>query len=356
MRILSLLALVVVVGCDSTAPDATGSVYVANQGIFSDNSGSVTRFDPDTGTATADLAPGLGGLVQSVETVGDRVFAFLNFSDSFGTGSGRIAEVDPTTGTVVGEAEVGTPRAWAVVGGTAFVTNFYGASVTPVSLSGLAAGAPIPVGDNPEGIAAVGDRIYVANYSAGFDFGAGRTVSVISASGRAVVETIDVGCDGPRFVFADGDGEVWVVCTGRTIYDADFNVVGQTTGDVVVLDGATGDEVARPGLPGQVGSGTLGTDAAHSAAMKEVYVSLGDRLLVFGTDSNAGSSAIVVDGPPISAVAFDDIDSRFYLGRVDADAPFSAPGTVTVHDRDGRQLAQFGAGVLPSAVAFGPAR
>ncbi len=355
MRTLSLLALLLIVGCDSAAPDATGSVYVANQGIFSDNSGSVSRYDPETGTATADLAPGLGGLVQSVETVGDRVFAFLNFSDSFGTGSGRIAEIDPATGTVIGEAEVGTPRAWAVVGGTAFVTNFYGASVTPVTLGGLAAGTPIPVGDNPEGIAAVGDRIYVANYSAGFDFGAGTTVSVVSASGRAVVETIDVGCDGPRFVFADGDGEVWVVCTGRTLYDANFNVVGQTNGDVVVLDGATGDEVARPGLPGQVGGGALGTDAAHSAARKEVYVSLGDRIQVFGTDSNAGRSAIAVDGPSVSAVAFDDADDRLYLGRVDADAPFSAPGTVTVHDRDGRQLAQFGAGVIPSAVAFGPA-
>ena len=48
----------------STAPDATGSVYVANQGIFSDNSGSVSRYDPETGTATADLVPGLGGLTR----------------------------------------------------------------------------------------------------------------------------------------------------------------------------------------------------------------------------------------------------------------------------------------------------
>ncbi|PAP75593.1 hypothetical protein [Rubrivirga marina] len=360
MRILSvsLLLLLVATGCDSAedVPE-TGTVLVGNQGIFSDESGSLSRYDPMTGAAEPDAVTTLGGLVQNVEVVDGRLYVFLNFSDSFSTGSGRIAVLDPSTGAVTDEVEVGTPRAWAVVGRTAFVTNLYDATVTPVDLASNTAGTPIAVGQNPEGAAAVGDRVYVTNFSADDGtFGAGNTISVVSASGRSVVETITVeGCDGPRFALADDDGEVWVVCTGRTLYDADFNVVGQTDGLVVVLDGASGEEVARFALDAQVGGGALGTDAAQSRTLDEVYVSLGDRIVAFDTDDNAEARTITPGGPPISAVAFDDDAERFYLGRLDAADGYGSPGTVTVHDRTGSLIDQFDAGVIPTDVAFGPA-
>lgn len=349
LALLALLALTVA-ACDSGTDDPeTASVVVGSQGIFSDNSGSVTRFDPETGTATA--VPALNGLVQNVEMEGNRLYVFLNFSDSFGTGSGRIAVVDPETGTRVSDIEVGTPRDWAVVGGTAFVSNFYGSSVTPVTLSSGAVGTPIAVGANPEGVAASGDRVFVANYSdAGF--GDGQTVSVVSAASRGVVQTVDVGCDGPRFAFDDGDGEVWVVCTGRTVFDDDFNVVDRTNGQVVVLDAGTGAVVERLPLAGQVGNGALGTDAAQSRSRDELYVVVGSQIVVFDTNANAAAAALDLTGDTVSAIAFDDATDRFYLGRLDATSGFSADGTVTIHDRTGAQVGQFAAGVIPTDVAF----
>ena len=351
MRLLapSLLLLLVAPGCDTSEPDAAAAVYVGNQGIFSDNGGSVTSYDPEAQTSVADAFPGLGGLVQNVEVVGGEVYVLLNYSDSFGSGRGRIAVVDPETNAVTRAFDVSTPRALAVSDLTAFVTNFYGASVTPVDLASGAVGTPIAVGANPEGIVEVDGRLFVVNYSdAGF--GDGSTVSVISVSSRTVTATLDLGCDGPRFVFADDDDEVWVVCTGRTLFDADFNVVGEEPGAVVVLD-ADGSEVTRFALDGQVGSGALGTDAAYSDARDEVFVVVGDQVLTFDTDGNRQAGTLTI-GDGVSALAYDDATDRFYLGRLDGQSPFAAPGTVTVHDRQGTLLDTFGAGVIPTDIAF----
>ena len=72
--LLLTLAAFAVSACDSsTDTPATAGVYVGNQGIFSDNGGTVTLVDPATGTATQDAVPNLGGLVQSLVVSGDRL-------------------------------------------------------------------------------------------------------------------------------------------------------------------------------------------------------------------------------------------------------------------------------------------
>ena len=359
-RLLSLLVLLTLTtraACDSSAPDTTAAVYVGNQGIFSDNGGTVTAYDVGTGAArTAFSSADLGGLVQNLKVRGGRLYVFLNFDDSFTTGRGRIDVVDLQTGERTQQINVPTPRDWAVVDGTAYVSDFYGQALTPVYLATGQTGPSVQVGVNPEGVAAVGNRVHVANYSTNENgFASGRTVSVLSAVNNQTVETIDVGCDGPRAALADGDGEVWIVCTGRTSYDADFNVVGQTNGEVVVLDGSTGAVVTRIALDAQVGSGALGQDAAISLGRDELYVVVGQTLRRFDTRANAANGQIEVAGAPVSAVAYDDDTDRLYLGRLNADSPYAADGTVTVHTRDGAEVARFGAGVLPSAVAFGAA-
>ncbi len=358
MRRLFLLPLLLALAaCDSSGDDTTAAVYVGNQGIFSDNGGSVTAYDPEAGTATADAVANLGGLVQNLKVRGGRLYVFLNFDDSFTTGRGRIDVVDLETGERTQQIDVPAPRDWAVVDGTAYVSNLYGQSLTPVYLATGQTGPSVRVGVHPEGVAAVGNRVYVAGYGSNDGgFGAGRTVSVLSAVNNAVVETLDVGCDGARGALADGDGEVWIVCTGRTLFDADFHVVGQTNGEIVVLDGDTGEVVTRIPLDAQVGNGTLGQDAVLSLDRDELYVVVGQTLRRFDTRTHAASGQIAVAGAPISAVAYDDDADRLYLGRLDADSPYAADGTVTVHTRDGAQVAQFDAGVIPGAVAFGSAR
>ena len=354
--LLLAIAALTVSACDSgTDTPATAAVYVGNQGIFSDNGGTVTRIDPATGTATADAVPALGGLVQSLVVSGGRLYTLLNFSDSFTADRGRIDVVDLETGQRTQQIDVGTPRSMAIVGGTGYVSDFYSYSVTPVYLATGQTGTPIQVGHNPEGVAAVGNRVFVASWGdAEGNGGAGRDVRVISTLTNTVVQTVDVGCDGPRALLADGDGEVWAFCTGRTIYDADFNVVGRTNGEVVVLNGTSGQIVTRIPLTAQLGTSALGQDAAFSAATDEAYAVVGAGLLRFDTSTNTLAGRIEVAGTDIAAVAYDDATDRLYLGRLAATSPYSADGFVSVHDRAGIEVARFAAGVIPGAIAFRP--
>ena len=256
--------------------------------------------------------------------------------------------MDLRTGQRTQQITVGTPRSMAIVGGTGYVSNFYTYSVTPVALATGIAGPAIQVGDGPEGVAAVGNRVYVATWN----LGAGRDVRVVSAVNNTVVQTVDVGCDGPRALLADGDGEVWVFCTGRTVYDADFNVVSRTNGQAVVLAGASGAVVARIALDAQLGTGALGQDAAFSARNGEMFAAVGREVFRFDARTNALAGRIAIPGADIGAVAYDDGADRLVLGRLDPASPYSADGFVSFHDRSGAELARYPAGVIPGAVAF----
>jgi YVTN family beta-propeller protein len=349
-----LLALGLAAGCDTAEPTgslATAHIYVGNQGNFADNNGTVTSYDPETGALVPDAVPGLGGLVQDLHLADGRLYVLLNFSDSFATGRGRIDVVSPSTGEVQGEIVVSTPRGLALAAGRrGYVTNFYANTVTPVDFDAGTVGAPIPVGLNPEGIVAVGDRLYVANAGLGFS----TTVSVIDAATNAVVETLDVGCDGPRALLVDDEAEVWVFCTGKTVFDPEtFEVIERTNGAVVVLDGATGGEVARFALDAQLGTASFGDDAAYSVRRQEAYaVEAGGALLRFDTAANThtGRIAPALDGGTlIGGVAYDDGTDGLLVTTVPPD--FVSSGSVLRLDRTGNEVGRFQAGVIPSTLA-----
>lgn len=352
----ALLALLVfsIAACDSTGPDgpAASVLYVGNAGNFSDNNGSLTRYDLATETATQDAVPNLGGLVQNLYGEGNTLSVLLNFDDSFSTGRGRIDLVDAVTGQRTRQIDVRTPRAQAgfVFTGSGpaevYVSNLYDNTVTPITLASGEAGTPISVGSAPEGVVSAGGRVYVANSG----FGAGTSLSVL-ADGR-VVDTLDGVCTGPRTLLRDADGEVWVICTGAR----DFTTGAVTApGEVVVLDAATGAVRQRTAFPGEtLGSATFGQDGTVTASLDrpEIYVITETGVARFDTRTNTRTARIVVSGAPIGAVAYDVAEDRLYLGRPDAASPYTVDGVVTIHDREGTEVGRFGAGIAPASMAF----
>jgi len=343
--------------CDTTTETASADVvYVGNQGNFSDNNGSVTRYEPETGAVTQDAVPNLGGLVQNLYGGGNTLRVLLNFDDSYTTGRGRIVEFDVVNRRRTGEVDVRTPRAYGLgptvtsVGPTtAFVSNLYDDTVTPVDFVTGHAGTPIPVGGAPEGVVSASGRTYVANGGYGY----GTTLSVLDTADGTVLGTVEDVCDGPRTLLVDREQEVWVICTGAS----DFNT-GEVTapGQVVVLDGATGTVRQRYVAGGTLGSATLGVDGVvtiDSADNRdEVYVIAPGGLLRFDATTNTLVGPIDVPGAPIGAVAYDTRAGQLYLGRPNAQNPYGADGTVTIHDRSGTQVGQFTAGIAPSAIVF----
>lgn len=354
LRLLILSALLLTwTGCDllSTSDDdpaIPAGVVVGNQGEFGAGDGSVTVYDPASNTSSTAVS-NLESIVQSVEVIGNRLFVTAN------TG-GRVDVYDVDSFQRVGMIEgLVSPRYITSAGGRLFITNLYesstsysGGKVSVVNPESMEVVDEIIVGDNPDGIAAVGDRLFVANSA----FGAGYTVSVIDAA-TAEARQVEVDCDGPRWAEADSDGDVFIFCTGQVIYDDSWNAIGSTDGAVIVLNGTSGEVVARIDVNGRIGASEFGQDAYFDAVSERIFVlrSADDRFMVdvIDTRSNAVSSSIGPFDGQIGAVAFDPSADELYLARVNG---FTNNGSVGIYNLDGELIRSFSTGIAPTSIRF----
>ncbi len=336
-------ALVVLTwGCDATDPDmvdAPGAyVLVANQGNFSDSNGSVTRYDPETGEVTT-LVSSPGSIIQSLTVRDERVYVAMNTGD-------RIDVVDPARGVVDQILDVTSPRymAWTDTD-RLVISNLFDNTVSVVNITGGTVTGVVDVGSNPEGVTVHGGRAYVSNHG----FGAGTSVSVIDLAANAIAGNIETECDGPRFTFVDREAEMWIVCTGRTLYDSNFNVIGTTDGAVLVTSLGSGQVVKRFAVDGLVGTAGPGQDAYYSAESEALFVVVSSSSIhQFDTSANQLVREVgPLPGPPIGAIAYDPIAERLYVGRVPG---FTMAGSVDVLSLDGTSHGSFTAGVAPSHI------
>lgn len=346
---LLLLITTVLSACDligetaeNTVKTPTG-VYVANQGNFGDANGSISFYDPSTGSVEHDVISNIGSIIQSIALRGDKGYIMANSAERIDVFSleqhSRLAQIQ----------DIKSPRYMAFVNDTtAYVTNQSTGTVTIINTETDSKRNILKVGSNPEGIAVSAGKAYVANH----DFGSGSTVSVINTEAHLVENTIDVNCDGPRGVISDRQHDVWVFCTGNTIYDEDWNVTDRTNGAVRVLDPATGEIDSEFAIEGQIATAGPGQDVFFSPSTQAVYVVVDkERILRYDTANNAGPTEIpVADGDPIGAVAYSAGDELLYVGRTPG---FDESGTVELYTPgEASVVDEFTAGVAPAYIAF----
>ncbi|HYE58897.1 MAG TPA: hypothetical protein VD948_10335, partial [Rhodothermales bacterium] len=118
-RYLPLLFLLVLSACDNAGDEQTrGDVLVANQGNFSDANGSITRYDPEGGTASTPVS-GLGTVIQSLYVDGGTLYVASNTA-------GRVDVFDTATLQRTGQITgLVSPRYMVRVGTKLYVTNLY---------------------------------------------------------------------------------------------------------------------------------------------------------------------------------------------------------------------------------------
>lgn len=347
---LVVLALVVLAGCDAfgnedeeAAEEAAGRVLVANQGNFGDANGSVTVYNTETEQARVGLSSSqVSSTIQGALAQDGRYYVVANTAR-------RVNVYDSETLEGLGQSDTvfTSPRYLAVTDqGVAYVTNQQYTRASDIVLLDVSAPANItveeriPVPGSPEGITLTDARAYAALGA----FSDTPLVAAIDRAQREVIEEIDIGCYA-RFAFTDEDGEVLLPCN-----DAEGN------GQVVVLDGASGNERARIDLPGAVQSaGGVTQAASYAPGSEELYVVLDARRIArldtrgTGAENTLTETVGPIEGPPLGAIGYDAGAGRLYVGHVPA---FDERGSVTIHRRDGTLVGQFTAGNAPTYVSF----
>ena len=210
----------------------------------------------------------LGDVVHSMSIAGDNGYIMVNGSSkievvsvgvssysngyfvtnegNFGTGNGSISFVT-SEGTVennvfasmhhVATIEgLSSPRYMAKVSGSkAYVTDWGINGVQVIDLTTNTISSTITCGTGPEGIAVSNGFAYVCNVGV---WGLDSTVTIINTTTDAVVTTLTVG-DKPNSAVVDINGAVWVLTGGYTEYDAAWNIVSETAGNLVKIVGNT---------------------------------------------------------------------------------------------------------------------
>jgi len=347
LRLLSLALLLVLAGCDllsntDARPDPVTGVFVVNQGNFSDGNGTISTYDPRSGSLRLNAATNLGSILQSATLRDGQLYVTAN------TGN-RVDVFDATSMQRTAQiSNLGSVRYLAFSGNRMFITRLFSSDVAVVNLDSRSIERTIPVGQNAEGVVVVGNQVVVANSN----FGNGTTLTFALVDGSGTPATVNADCEGPRLMAVDRENEIWVFCTGATVYNATFTeIVRQSNGAVRVFNAASRQIVARFDLDVQLGASGPGQDVYYSDDAQEVYAVLRDRrILRFNTRTNQASGVIgPVEGPAIGAIAYDAAAEYLYLGRVTG---FATAGYVTVHARNGMEVNRFTAGIAPTALLF----
>lgn len=331
--------------------------FLLNEGNMGSNKATLDYFDADRNryhkNIYAERNPGvvkeLGDVGNDIKIYGNKLYAVINCSNF-------VEVMDVRTAKHINVVSIPNCRYIAFKDRYAYVSSYAGpveidpnarlGYVAKVDTATLQVVAECTVGYQPEEMAVVGDKLYVAN-SGGYRVpNYDRTVSVIDLGSFRVVKTIDVGINLHRLK-ADRYGQLWVSSRGDY-----YNTPSKT----FVIDSRT-DEV---------------TDEFKLLPCSNMSI-VGDSLYMYSTEwnyntqKNTISYAIVnvrskrvltrhfiTDGTDREIVipyglAVDPHTREFYV--TDA-KDYVTPGTLYCFNPDGTKKWQVETGDIPAHIAF----
>lgn len=345
MLILNLLLVYATVAQD------TQGVFVANQGNFTDNNGSVSFHEPATGQ-TSSVLENFGTIVQSVEVFNERAYVVSN------TG-GRIEILDAATGQQTAQISgLANPRYLAFASETkAYLTNqvfrFGGVTdksyVSIIDLESNVVTDTLQVPGQPDHIVVVGNRAFVA---LGY-FGDTSLVGIIDTDTDQLIQTVDVECAAPRYLVVDIEKEVYVMCNG--IYDFVGGVMTDP-GAIVTLDGESGAILNKVELTGLIGPSPTNLGAGQDATYgrQTAFIIAGEEILLFDTENDEIEGTIDAAGDDlIGGLAYDEASDLLYVARWDAVNAFTTAGRVETYPLGQSEPSNmFDVAIAPVHIAF----
>jgi len=302
---------------------STSGVFILNQGSYPGNNASLSYYDFTTGTTSLDITNGkLGDTGQDMIIYGSKLYVSVYASSV-------IAVIDLQSLGILKNIEVSDgpqprkPRSLTSYEGKIYASTYDG-NVIRIDTTALIVEAVTKVGSNPEGIAAVNGKLYVAN-SNGLEYpNVDNTLSIVDIATFTETKRITVGLN-PNCVMADSSGDIYLSYKGNYIdiscgmqkidtkTDAVTDLTGVSSGqnftivddilyyfDVTYnLDGTANSTFGRYNVKtGQKVSGAIISDRTKINAAgaigvdpdsKDIYISdtnysTPDKVYIFGSD------------------------------------------------------------------------
>lgn len=233
MRVgILMLVFATLTGCqkdqDAKEPqyvETLAGFYLLNQGNMDSNKASLDFYDYESGAyengvfarANPDVVLGLGDVGNDMCLYGSKLYVVVNKSD-------KVEVLDASNGKRIKTVQIKNPRFITSSGGNVYVSSFSdqeevgnttkNGSVLKVDTTNLTVVGKVIVGRQPEGIAVVGDKLYVANSGSYDASDYERTLSVIALNTFTKTgEEIDVAIN-LKNVEADSRGNLYVSSLG----------------------------------------------------------------------------------------------------------------------------------------------
>ncbi len=343
LKVLSLSVMLAFVACESDDDpldvledkgDFVNGVFVLNQGLMGAANASVSFISEDT--VMGDLfterndVEVLGDVLQDMVSIDTLSFLVLNSSNS-------LMVVNNKNFEFVGEITEGisNPRYAEIYNGLIYVSQWgNNGEVVVVDPEQMKVVDTIGLGVGPEGMAVIGDELWVANCGG---YATDNTISVIDLNNNEVIEEITVK-DNPQDLVIDGNDDVWVLATGYTQYDENWNEIGSTASGIQKINAST-YEVEE----------TFLTDETVYGKATKIAMDVDGQSFYFGGGFGfPGVWKMAVDASELPGETFADVSANglsvnpangdLYIGIAPS---FEVTGSVEVYSSNGNKVTEY---------------
>lgn len=320
-------------------------LFVLNEGAWGSNKSDLDFYDFSTGiykrdvykAANPEATLGLGDVGNDVKIYGSRLYIVVN-------GSNKLEVVNVKTAKRIGQVAIPNCRNIAFYKNKAYVTSFEG-YVAVIDTAALTVGTKINVGREPEELAVVGEKLYVANSGGYSPLNYERTVSVINLTTEAKVKDIDVAINLHRLK-ADSYGDLYVSSRG------DYNGINS---NLYVIDTKTDAVKKKFDIP--TGNFAIHKDIAYVYSA-EWSNSAGGYTITYNKinvkDETLLAGSFISDGTQASimmpyGIAVDPVAEDIYI--TDA-RDYATPGRLYCYDKNGKRKFEVTTGDVPAGMVF----
>ncbi|OWP64891.1 hypothetical protein CDA63_00595 [Hymenobacter amundsenii] len=323
------------------APIITNSVFVVNEGNFTRSNADISLFSKASSSVTnlalfasSNKGAPLGDVAQSMAVRDSLGYIVVNNSNKVEVVSLAKFKSKATI------SNLKMPRYFASASSDkGYVTEtvtYSGANgqVSVIDLKTNKVTKTIEVGSQPEQLAVVGSRLYVTNNG-------GNTVTVINTSTDQVEGTIPVG-DGPNSVVGDRNGRVWVLSSGKVVYNPNPTLVTKGSLSMIIpgqLTATTRETASNQSSPGNL--------TINGSRDQLYYTYLGGVYTVSITEATLPTTPLIRQGT-FRGLGVDPQDGTIYGSR----APFTAAGKVIRYRPTGAPIDSFAVGIGPNGFVF----